>query len=857
MLNKLSIKAKLLLLAGVPITTLICMTLLLTMNMVQDLREVQRSQILGELVVKIGEVAHELQKERGMSAGFLSSKGSKFADRLPIQRDASDVAIDQLQQNIVHVKSSSLGEHYRSRLEELQNLFAALQNWRPLITDLKMQPPASFRLYSDLISSVLEIAARTGNQLQDAAIARLAHAKTGLLFLKERNGQERAVLSGAFGAGRISSDDYDVFLGLLIDQSNYIRITDTFATPEQRTLLTTQLNQPIVKEIEKIEQMVKTAGAGAALNYPAVTWFDQITAKIDLLHTVEQRFSQDIIDTNNAQSESAQTTLTISLTVIGMILFLTLWLGIRIVGGIVAQIGGEPAFAAQIAHAIAEGKLDNIIPVRTGDQQSLLASMHNMQNQLRERINADRQIATESLRIQNALDKASTNVMVADNDGQIIYMNVAMTQMMHNCEAALQNVLPEFKASELLGKNFDSFNRNPSRQKNFLAQLTKEYTSELSVAGYTFGFIFNPVINAQGERLGSIVEWSDITNQIQVQRELAALLDAVVQGDFGQRLALADKEGFFKQMSEGMNRLVDIVSAGLSDVARVLNSIAHGDLTQRITAEYNGTFGQLKNDTNATVTQLREVVGRIQKTTLAINNAVEDITAGNVNLSARSKVQAGALEETATTMAQLNTTVQQNARDASQANELADAAHTLIQHSGETVQALVTTMGAIQISSHKIADIIGVIDMIAFQTNILALNAAVEAARAGEQGRGFAVVAAEVRTLAQRSAQSAKEIKMLIADSMYTVESGAKLAQTAGSATAEVINSFRQVATLITKIAGANREQSNGIAQVTQAVTQIDEMTQQNAALVEAATTAIDSLEEQAHQLAQAVSAFS
>ena len=857
MLNKLSIKTKLLLLAGVPIMALVCMTLFLTVQMVQDLREVQRGQMLGQLVVKIGEVAHELQKERGMSAGFLSSKGSKFADRLPTQRQAADVAIEQLQQNIGQIQTTFLNDNYRNRLEELPNLFAALRNWRTLVSDLKVQPSASFRLYSDVIGNLLEIAARTGNQLHDAMIARLTHAKTGLLFLKERNGQERALLSGAFSAGRISPADYDVFLGLLIDQSNYIRITDTFAMPEQMALLNTQLNTPIAKEIEKVERMVKDAGAGGVVNYPPVTWFDQITAKIDLLHTVEQQFSQDIIHTNNAQAAAAQMTLIISLSVIGMTLFLTLWLGVRIVRGVVTQIGGEPAFAAQIAHAIADGKLDNLIPVRAGDQDSLLASMFNMQNQLRERIAADRRIATESLRIQNALDKASTNVMVADNTGQIIYMNVAMTQMMHTCESALQKVLPDFQASALIGTNFDVFHRNPSQQKNFLAQLTKEYISKITVAGHTFRFIFNPVINAQGERLGSIVEWSDITNEVSVQRELAALLEAAVRGDFGQRLALADKEGFFKQMSEGMNRLIDIVSAGLSDVARVLNSIAHGDLTQRITAEYTGTFGQLKDDTNATVTQLREVVGRIQNTTAAISSAVADITAGNTNLSARSKAQAGALEETAMTMAQLNTTVQQNARDAGQANELSHAAHTLIQHSGDTVQALVTTMGAIQISSHKIADIIGVIDMIAFQTNILALNAAVEAARAGEQGRGFAVVAAEVRTLAQRSAQSAKEIKTLIADSMRTVESGAKLAQTAGGAMGEVINSFQQVATLITKIAGANREQSNGIAQVTQAMTQIDEMTQQNAALVEAAATAIDSLEEQAHHLAQTVSAFS
>jgi methyl-accepting chemotaxis protein len=207
-------------------------------------------------------------------------------------------------------------------------------------------------------------------------------------------------------------------------------------------------------------------------------------------------------------------------------------------------------------------------------------------------------------------------------------------------------------------------------------------------------------------------------------------------------------------------------------------------------------------------------------------------------------------------MEELNATVRQNADNARQANELSKSSNDIAVRGGEMVKRVVSTMGEIQDSSKKIADIIGVIDSIAFQTNILALNAAVEAARAGEQGRGFAVVATEVRNLAQRSAQAAKEIKTLIAESVDKVEDGAKLVDQAGTTMDEVVVSFRQVANLVTEISNASREQSSGIEQVTQSVTQMDEVTQQNAALVEQAAAAAESLEEQARGLLQAVGSF-
>ena len=369
-------------------------------------------------------------------------------------------------------------------------------------------------------------------------------------------------------------------------------------------------------------------------------------------------------------------------------------------------------------------------------------------------------------------------------------------------------------------------------------------------------FINTLPMAAAPEAAWPVGEWLDRTDQIRIEKEVASVVDAALVGDFATRLTLEGKEGFFKQLSEGLNQLSEVTQNGLTDVAQILQRVASGDLTQKVDADYQGIFGQLKDDTNTTIERLREVVGRIKDATEAINIASQEIAAGNADLSSRTEEQASSLEETSSAMEQLNATVRQNADNARQANDLAKTSNAGVVKGGEVVKQVVVTMGEIQASSKKISDIIGVIDSIAFQTNILALNAAVEAARAGEQGRGFAVVASEVRNLAQRSATAAKEIKTLIAESVDKVESGAKLVQEAGTTMDEVVTSFQQVAGLVTEIASASKEQSSGIEQTTQAVGQMDEVTQQNAALVEEAAAAAESLEEQARGLVQTVSMF-
>ncbi|MGO4381410.1 methyl-accepting chemotaxis protein [Pseudoduganella sp. RAF53_2] len=298
------------------------------------------------------------------------------------------------------------------------------------------------------------------------------------------------------------------------------------------------------------------------------------------------------------------------------------------------------------------------------------------------------------------------------------------------------------------------------------------------------------------------------------------------------------------------------VTTPINQAVDLAETVAQGDLTSRIEVERKDETGRLLNALKEMVAALTRTVGSVRNSTDTITTGTAEIAAGNLDLSRRTEQQAAALEETASSMEELTSTVRQNADHARQANQLVVSAADHASQGGQVVSEVVQTMGAIKDSSARIVDIIGVIDGIAFQTNILALNAAVEAARAGEQGRGFAVVAGEVRTLAHRSAQAAREIKALIDDSVAKVDAGGKLVDQAGAAMQRIVDSVQQVAGIMSEIANAGNEQTAGIEQINTAVAEMDSVTQQNAALVEEAAAAARSMQEQAVQLQQAVAVF-
>ena len=506
---------------------------------------------------------------------------------------------------------------------------------------------------------------------------------------------------------------------------------------------------------------------------------------------------------------------------------------------------------------ISQGRYNNDITfVRNDEIGALMDTLNAMQITLGFKVADEGKMASENLRIRIGLDNVSTGVTIADNDRKLIYMNKAAVNLMKSVETDFRKDLPNFTASKLLGSSIDTFHKNPSHQNSMLESLTSTHRAQILVGGHTFSLAASPVVNSSGKRLGTVLEWNNRTIEVAVEHEVSTIVEAALKGDFTKRIDLQNKDGFLKELGQEINQLMETSDTGLQEVVLMLGALARGDLTYQINAEYHGIFKQLKDDANTTSDRLREVITQIKQATDTIHTAAQEIASGNTDLSQRTEEQASSLEKTAASVEELTSTMKQNANNAKHANILAQSASDEAMKGGAVVKEVVITMSTINEFSHKIVEIISVIDGIAFQTNILALNAAVEAARAGEQGRGFAVVATEVRNLAQRSAAAAKEIKTLIGDSVEKVEDGAKLVTAAGRTMDEIVSAVKRVNDIMSEISAASLEQSQGIGQVNHAITQMDEVTQQNAALVEEAAAAAESMEEEAECLMRSVSVF-
>jgi len=461
-----------------------------------------------------------------------------------------------------------------------------------------------------------------------------------------------------------------------------------------------------------------------------------------------------------------------------------------------------------------------------------------------------------ALRSRIALDRVSANIMMADADGVITYTNGSLVEMFKTAQADIRKTMPDFDADALIGRSIDAFHKDPQATRNLLAGLSGTHRSTVRIGPRTFFITLNPVVGRHGDRLGTVVEWQDKTGELAIETEISTMVEAAVRGDFSQRIDVAGKAGFFKLVSEGINRLAGNVAGVADELAAALESLSQGDLSRRIDKQYEGVFHRLKEDFNATIEKLSEIVRRINAASEAIGTASREVAAGSLDLAERTEQQASNLEETAASMEQLAATVRSNADNAQQVNAFAADARAAAEKGGQVAASAEDAMRRIEESSRKISDIIGVIDEIAFQTNLLALNAAVEAARAGDAGRGFAVVAQEVRNLAQRSAQASKEIKGLILHSGSQVRDGVDLVRSAGTTLTDIVSGISRVADLVSEIARATSEQASGLDEVNNAVAQMDEMTQKNAALVEESAAAARSLEEQAAALRQQMAFF-
>jgi methyl-accepting chemotaxis protein len=540
--------------------------------------------------------------------------------------------------------------------------------------------------------------------------------------------------------------------------------------------------------------------------------FAELLALADEFDAAESASLSELDRQSSEHLSAARTKMVISTSLVALILSLVIAASWYTVSAITRGV----RYTAKVAGRIAQGDLEASIPARYRDEVGqLLVSMRDMQSTIRRVVDAQREMAAKH------------------EEGTISF----------RCD---DSAFPGGFGSMVRGAN--ELVASHIHVKMRLVEVIQRYAiGDLSVD--------MDVLPGEKAVLTAAMDQAK-RNLLAINADIKRLAAAAAAGDFSRRGSAEAYQYDFHDVIASLNRLMDTTEGNLSALSALLKAVADGDLTHAMRGEFHGVFATMRDDANATVSQLKRIVSGIQDATGSINTAASEIASGNADLARRTEMQAANLEETAASMEELTSTVRQNADSARQANAHALSASGVAAEGGQIVGRAVETMSTIEQSSRRISEIISVIDGIAFQTNILALNAAVEAARAGEQGQGFAVVASEVRTLAQRSATAAKEIKDLIEASVESVKDGSALVGEAGESMVNVVAAVQRVSAIMAESAAASQEQAAGIDQVDGSIIQIDETTQQNAALVEEAAAAARAMEQQARELGASVATF-
>ncbi len=631
--TNLSIRMKILIMLIAPIAGLLYFSVSSVIEKDTVVSELESIQSLAQLAVKASALVHETEKERGATAIFLGSKGSKFVSELPAQRHNTDQKRAELKAFLEGFDSQAYGSVFNAQLSDALNRLSQIDGKRSAVSAQTISGKKAIGYYTDMNGAFLGVIGNMVKLSSNGAITRDISAYVNFLQGKERAGVERAVLSDTFAKDTFGPGMLHKFGTLVAEQDTYAREFQSLASEEAKSYFKAKLQGQAVDEVNRMRQVAFDKGSAGGFGIDASVWFKTVTSKINLLKEVEDWLSEDMVKQVNAQHSQAVT-------------------------------------------------------------------------------------------------------------AQVFYITLASTA------GILAFVLAFFVARNITG--------------------------------------------ALGQAL----------------------------------VALKD------------------IAEGEGDLTRRLDDSGKDEI-----AQLSGAFNQFAGKIEALVSQIKHTAG-------SISTGANEIAEGNLDLSSRTEEQASSLEETASSMEEMTSSVKQSADNAKQANQLAVSASDQAEKGGEVVGKAVVAMGEINTASKKIADIISVIDEIAFQTNLLALNAAVEAARAGEQGRGFAVVAGEVRSLAGRSAEAAKEIKGLINDSVEKVNQGSKLVSESGETLEEIVGSVKKVTDIVSEISAASQEQAAGIEQVNKAVMQMDEMTQQNAALVEEAAAASKAMEDQSLGLMKLMNQF-
>lgn len=534
---------------------------------------------------------------------------------------------------------------------------------------------------------------------------------------------------------------------------------------------------------------------------------------------------------------------------LALLFFSLVWVGLR-------QERNYAKFTKQLLH-LANGDILNSKNVNPRSSSGkLIKSMESISLAYLASCEETASQLDKAHQIQTVLDKTNSNVMMADKNYNITYMNERLKELFEKNAEQFKSEFPGFDIRTLVGSNLDIFHKNPAHDRALFDQVSDEMKTNISVSDLQFELNVMAVKDRTGSRIGTIVEWIDHTQDLTILKEVKHTIDLIKFGILDQRIDTSKIRGVTYEVSQSINELLDTLEAPINEAIQLAMSMSEGNLTQHIHSKAHGRFALLQDALNVAVDNLGSLIGQTQNAIHSVKGSSQEISQSSMELNDRTQEQAASIEETAASMEQMTSTVKQNADNAIEASNVTKQSARQAANGVTVMENAIASMEQIHESSQKINDIISLIDNIAFQTNLLALNAAVEAARAGEHGRGFAVVAGEVRNLAGKSADAAKDIRKLIEDTVQKVSEGTQHVKNSGDALNGIADSINKVNHIIEEIAASSHEQSEGVGQVNLAITSIDGAVQQNAALVEESTATAEQLGNMAEAMDHTVSAF-